>query len=765
MQDLKETSPGGLGIKPHTHVAFVDSNEGGGLTSVDENHSHQIIYQPPVPANPGAEAVIDPETGEELSPAMPPTEAQPEQWIIEPSEDGHTHEGLFEIERKVKQKRPEDSEIVGEVHDFLRANLEIEGESYDKAEESEDFYKGKQWSVADKAYLKDRDRASLTINDTAKEINKLSGHQRQARTDFKVVPVGGTQQGACDILNIILKNIAEQCYYEREEAKAFLDGIIRGRGWFNLYVDKMKNPQGDIIIERFNPRNVRVGQHEKEDLSDAEYLTKERMYSLARLQGMYDEKADDLESIFTGRSAAGGSVSEVHEDSSEDAYSDSNANEIFPASMTSIVGGEIKLVDSRKKELLLIELWKRLFVKVPVIVNQSHDFYFDGFGIPPAKIKAVKTIPGFVVVDRVVNKMAISRVVGNVVLEYHSPAILPVDEFFVVPFYCNKRDNDYWGKVEDIKDPQREVNKRHSQIVDIGNKCTGYGWWYDATTFPLPKDEEDFKKNVSSSGFTIKVADIQAPPKEHVGGEIPAVLSQLLTLSHQSIAELMNITVNPNGANESNAMFQYRQKLLFAGNEYVFDNLKFAKIQLGRLVIAMVQDTYTAERIWKLLIDEDSRLRSEEPAPGEEATGVMIEGQPLSQYQEEDVHKILEDNDLTKTQVVVTEGVYSPSVRQAIFAVLADLKQAGADVPLELMFEFADLPKEVKNKILKVLADSAAAATEEGNKKNATELLKSMMGKGGGIPPQFSQKISEIIGVDPSGGNGATMNNTQPIGQ
>lgn len=742
MKDLKLLSPGGLGIKPHDHIVYLDSDRGGGLASFDDNHTHDIQYIPAQEEIPPTEEIpeqVDPETGEIIpgQPANPGQPAVPEQWIVIPSDDGHTHEVLLESElpRKIKKKRPDDAEILSEQLRYFNSALEIEGKSLEDAEESEGFYTGeKQWTDKERQYLEARQRACLTINETAKEVNKISGNQRQSRTDFKCVPVGGTDQKVCDILNILIKNITEQCFYEREESKVFLDSLIAGRGLFNIYVDKSRNPEGDIIIERFPVSDCKMGEHEKEDLSDLEFLVKDKMYSLARLKATYEALEDELSASFDLYLQMEPQI--VSEDKSKDAYLQPNTER--PVTLT---GNGVKLVDVERKEMRQIDLWRKKYVKVPVVLNPEVDFYYDGFGLSASTLKRIKTIQGFYTVERVVPKIIISRTTGSVVLEYQDPAPLPVDDFFIVPVYCNKRGNRWWGKVQDIKDPQREINKRHSQAVDIGNKASGSGWLYDATTFASPQEEDNFLRNSSSPGFAAKVSDVNNPPKQIVAGEMPSTIVQLLTLAHDHLSSLVSTTAMPNGANESNAMFTYRQKLLAAGNEYLSDNLRFAKVKLGRLLISIIQDLYTPERVFRVLMDANAR----------NPNGEMIGGVPAQDFTEDDIERLFQDNDLTKVDVVVTEGVYSPSVRMSIFAILSDLKAAGADIPLELLFEFADIPQSVKDQVLQILADSAAAASQEQKEKSMTELWKTAMGKGY-MPPEVVSKMSEVLGINMGNG-------------
>lgn len=736
-QTLSKTSPGGFAVKPHKHVLFADTERGVLLCSTNQKHTHLCTYTPAVPPQPPqtdpntGQPVIDPQTGQPSQ----GTPGSPEQYQIQPAADGHTHEYTGE---QIPVKPPKDDEadtdtdVLAEVRQYFETASEVDGESIEDGFESDGFYTGKkQWTEEEKEYLRDRDRACVTINDTAREVDKLSGQQRQARTDIKVVPMGGTDQKVCDALNYCLKNIQEQCFYQREEAKVFLDTIIVGRGLFNVYIDKTGNPQGDIIIERMKWSDVVFGEHEKEDISDCEHLSKKKMYSIGRLKATYEDKVDHLVASFDRFQNMTPVV--VSEDKSQDAYMQPNSE----TPLYTWGNGAVKMVDVDRKEMAVVEQYRKKYIKVPVVVGADYNFFGDGFGFSTADLNSIKTIQGFAIVERMVPKMVVTRVTSDVVLERLNPAPLPVDDFFVIPVYCNKRGNAFWGKVEGIKDPQREINKRHSQLIDIGNKAAGSGWIYDSQTFATEKEKNDFKKNSSSPGFTTEVADMQNKPEAVTSGEVPPVLAQLLQMAHDNLANLMSITAQPNGANESNAMFTYRQKLLSAGNEFISDNLRFAKIKLGRLLVGIIKDLYTPERIWDILKDEDNKSPD----------GVQLDGQDLDGFTEDDIDRIFNDADLTKVDIIVTEGVYSPSIRMAIFVVLSDLMQAGVRIPPEMLFEFSDVPQQVKDKIQKQMADSAASASQTEQTKSSTELLKTMIGKGTPMTPQIQQKVSDILGI------------------
>ena len=152
--------------------------------------------------------------------------------------------------------------------------------------------------------------------------------------------------------------------------------------------------------------------------------------------------------------------------------------------------GTHKVLDIAKKEVRVFECQRYVYEDNPVAVMVEDDFYHNMFGWREEDVEAVKTLPGMKVVETSARKVRITRVAGNVLLSDENPADLPIDEFNVVLMYAKKRKGRFWGKVRRAIDPQREMNKRASQTIDIGNKCAAYGWFIDANTFP-----DDMEKN------------------------------------------------------------------------------------------------------------------------------------------------------------------------------------------------------------------------------------------------------------------------------
>lgn len=688
-------------VNKHSHIAYLNKASGQGVTSTDSGHSHPVTY---IQAQ---EAIADPMTGEVMS------EGMQSGWSIGAAEDGHSHQFIEAVKPK-KKKPTEPEKAVEEVKALFKRAKEEEADSRKKAEESEAFFMGEQWEDSTRNKLEAEDRAALTFNEIEAKIDLLSGYQRQNRYDMKFYPVEEGDAAVADILTAVVKNIQDQCNYELEETKVFEDEMIPGRGVFNVYVDYDRNIHGDIITERFPWRDVFFGPHEKEDLSDCEYLIKARWFSKGKVKQMWPDKAKDINTTFDLYDAG-----DTTKGYATNAYDN-------PDSTQAIVGADPDFVNIAKKEIRVLECWRKEYTSVPVLVNQADDYYVTARDWDAKDVAAVKTIPGFTSVTRRITDMRVTTTASDVLL---NDKFNDTDEFLVVPVYAKKRGNKWWGKVEAAKDPQREINKRRSQVTDILNKVATYGYFYDDQTFADPKEENKFKKNVSKPGFTQKVNDVNRKPVKEEGVKFPGEIVNMIGIDSQKMREILNINMEMSGQQgnaTSGVAIAERKRQGLTGNEFLFDNLSLAKRQLGRIYVKLIQKIYTPERIMRLL---ENRAQRE---------GVEIQGKPMAEMEgaeKQAIFDLLQSSDLTKYDVVVGESANSPTQRLANFAMFMEMASKGLPIPPQMLIKLSPLPEEEKNEMLAQLAQQQQAAQEAEDKKYSTEIQKTIIAKGE-QPPQ-----------------------------
>lgn len=671
-----------------------------GVTSFDKGHSHEVRFIPPQLDEQGQPIT---EGGFELAPD--PT-------------DGHTH---YLTEREVSVDSGDettDEEKVNEVHLIYKTLKTNDAENFKRGKESEEFVFGKQWTEQQTQKLDGEDRAHLTINKIEKSLDELSGYYRQQRADIKYLPVEDGDQKTADVYNILTKQILENCFYEREEAAIFDDIVRVGRGSFNLYVDFSKDLQGKIVVEKFPWSRLYNGPHEKPDLSDCEVQVKVAWLNVATAKARYREIADKIGSFWADATS---DEPREHTTYATDQYAFGKSERVYGAANPDIA-------NITKKEVCVIECWRRVYKDANVIANASDELFINGYGWSSRDLGKVKTLPGFKVIPRKEAKMRITTVVGGVLASDEDPAELAVDDFYTFPVYCKKIDNNWWGKVEAAKDPQREINKRHSQCVDVVNKMSAYGWFYDQTTFVNKAEKDKFIKTAAKPGFMIEAMDLGKIPAKVEGSRFPSELVQLIQLEDQQVTEIMNISVGAMGANESGTALLQKTKLKMTGNEYIFDNLSFAKKKIGRLLIALIRKFYSVERIERIIKNQNRKSPQ------------TLDGQPVDAFPPEELRAIIENAQATEFDVIVDETTHSPSYRYAVFMVLLDMMQKGMQIPPDVLFTFADIPQDQKDKIKESLAAQSEAQQKAEAQKSEMEIGKTLVAHGI-IPPQFQYML------------------------
>ena len=713
MPEIAITTRGGTGRGTHKHFLYMRDDMTAQMAKA-KDHVHPIMFNPPRPPQPPVmdQDPMSPLYGVQLSPGDP---GDPGGWAIEPV-NNHSHdiEGAY-VPADKGEKDQEDSKIINDVLAMFSEAKEIESGSRVRAYESDKMYMpGGQWDKKTKADLIAKQRAALEINKIESKLDNLSGYQRQNRTDFKCLPTEDGDQRVADIMNYVIKNVTEGCNYAREETKVFDDMMITGRGLFNCFTDYDRNIQGDIIVEKYRWDNCVFGPHGKEDLEDCDYLVKEKWYSLAKLKEMHPEHADKFQPeskyMDIGR------------------YSKSEDWDQRLATLLSASGGT-ELSDTLKKQYKLLECWRKVYRRNFILANSEDGFVYSADNWTTDDIAAVKTIDGFRAIPRVTYRMRVTKIVVALLIDDGYPEELAINDFHVVPAYAKKRNDEFWGKIEGIKDLQSAINKAYSQFIDILNRMAAYGWFYDDETFSNREEEKKFKDNSSTPGFTQKVSNIDRLPKKEEGIKFPNELVGAITAFNIDMREILNINLEMQGlqGQTQESGVAIRQKIVqqLLGNDYIFDNLSFAKKKVGKLIIAMIQQTFTPERILRIIGNQAVKEKKME-----------LGGKPIEEYPREELLAMLQNSDLTKYDITISESPASPTAQLSNFMFLLEMASKGVQIPPIAFFEFAPIPN--KEKIIEGLQQAAQQAEAADKRKYDTEIQKSQIAaqsKAGGPTP------------------------------
>jgi hypothetical protein len=672
----------------HSHIIYLSEQEDGSLvgrTTEMQGHTHQV--------NVTEEGLV------ELLPA---------------GKSAHIHDLDVSMEYKEEGLIEDfsDEEKVEKLKEYIKDSKELDEKSISDGELAEKYYSGEQWEDADKKALEGSDRPVITINEIAPKIDLLSGVFRQAKTDVTFYPVEGGDIEVADLSTQLNKHIFTVNNFEVVESEVFRDLLVAGRGIYYVTVDFNKNMFGDLVIDKLPWNQAHFAPYSKFDLSDCEYAIIKKYVPIKKLQQLYPEHKDKLMA-----------------DRQDESY---RGNKTFTRAEDYNVKPEMEN-KIYKKLVEVDEVWERVYETVYSVVDYDNDFVSTLNGISKSDIKELEEL-GFSVVRRVIKKMRVSLVSCDILLEER---IEDQSWFPVLPVLCKKDfDGNFYGKIKEVLDVQNLINKLTSQSVDILNRMSAYGYYYDDQTFNTPKEEAQWKRDVSKPAFAVKVRDVQKIPLQTQGTKFPSELNTMQMEASNKMLTIMNIAQESLGFSQrevSSTAIVEKNRNAMKAQQFLMDNMENAKKYLAKLVIKTIQRVYSADRILRLV--------GKAPVTEED----MAEIEKLNQT----IQTLLEDQELTTLDVVASLSVNSATARSASFSTLMEMSRNGMQIPPSIIIEASDLSG--KDKILDILNGQQQAQAQAEQDKNQTELKKTLyakldpaqaqqiMGQGQQPPPQFQQ--------------------------
>jgi len=205
---------------------------------------------------------------------------------------------------------------------------------------------------------------------------------------------------------------------------------------------------------------------------------------------------------------------------------------------------------------------------------------------------------------------------------------------------------------------QRQFNKRHMKIIDMMDSTISTGFKYLIGSVSDPKDLQQTGQNK-----LIGIDPENAPEglnsvQELAGGQANPSLVEYQKILDELTLTLANVNESVLGVDEggntqvSGRLAQVRIAQGLRSNRKVFDNIEVSQEILAGLVLKVIQNNYSPEKVKRIL--------------GEE---------PTKQFYEKDFEQY---------DAVLREGVRSKSQRDAYYYELVNLKREGiVDVPQE----------------------------------------------------------------------------------
>lgn len=507
------------------------------------------------------------------------------------------------------------------------------------------FYRGVQWDADVLEKLRREGRPSLTLNKIKPIIRVLSGWQRQNRQDLKCLARRGGVVSLAEIFTELLKYFYDVSRADYQTSFAFFDGVISGKGWLALDIDYTKDPlNGDLLLKRERPLMIYEDPHAQAyDLSDAKFIIRTQWADREQIEKQFPKAKKDMGLLES---------------------TDIAEREPFVGVETI---GEIK--EYEKYRYLVKEFYWREFKEKRFVIDSRNLEIEEQNDLTEDKAQnLVNTFPHLRVVDTVMPVLNLTTMVGKVILQDIKDPFNGISAFPLIRFCSDWIDGYIKGEVDDLIDPQKELNKRRSQALHLINTEAHSGYYMDEGALS-PEEEQKLKTMGSTPGIIIKVRKGMMFKRIE-----PGVLSQghitLEKLAEDDLKKISGVNTDllgyaPEHPESGKAMLIRKQHGLLA-NESIFDNFQFTQQILGETILEFIRRT-------DILSDEEIQAIVQE-------RNMNID---LSQ---------LKMRKTGKYQIVLTTMKSTPTQRMADFYMLLDALKMGVPIPMEVLIESSDLP-------------------------------------------------------------------------
>ena len=469
---------------------------------------------------------------------------------------------------------------------FEEANSSKHQDFIKRAIRNSNYYAGEQWDREDKQRLDAEGRPALTLNMILSTVNAIIGEQLERKVEVTYRPRDYGDENTAFALNTITKTILDACNFDDVEEDVFADGLITGRGYFDVRMSFERNLQGEVVVTSEDPIDIIPDSEAKSaDPSTWNEVFVSRWLTPDEIGATYGW--DKVEEI--GRIVDSGLVG------STENY------EYFDQTF----GGERRpqLDERDSRELRRVRVIERQHYRV-----DDQYFFADlttgalrpvPFGTDKDEALTFAEHYGLELVKRKGRRVRMTTTADDVVL-YDDWSIYR--SFTIVPFFPYFRRGNPFGPVDNLIDPQNLLNKTSSQELHIVNTTANSGWVIQEDSL-TDMDAEDLEERGAETGLVLQYKRGYEKPDKIQPNQIPTGIDRISQKAAATIREISSVNASMLGTARADQSGRAQEAAIGRGQiqvSVVVSNLKRARRMIGRKVLELVQDFYTESRYFNM---------------------------------------------------------------------------------------------------------------------------------------------------------------------
>lgn len=557
--------------------------------------------------------------------------------------------------------------IVNEYNDFYQEAYYAWNPFYPLADRDLRFYLGEQWDEKERQKLFEENRNAFTYNLIRKNINLILGYHIQHQLSPIVQPRESSDQQAADDLTDLLLYAFDTGEGYRHVSNSFGGALKTGFNLLTMWMDYRDDPiNGDIRFGREPYSGFITDPYFTQlDFSDCSYVMRRKYLS-----------PEQAASLLPGQEKE---VYEIHKMgwSRDDKFT-------WLPYQTQPNGQDFIAYD---------EFYQQKWKQVPMLVDEETGEFMEWEGTSKDMEFFMSQYPQLKKVMRPQRYIECHIILNN---NYMKTEInqFGLNEYPFVPFVgIFEPESENWGiKVQSLVrpqiDPQRESNRRRSQMVDILDSQINSGWIADEESVINPRSLFQ-----TSQGKVIwRDRDAKPGAIEKIQpAQIPQGMFELQRQFDSDIMSALGVNDasfgNTQNDQESGIMMMLRQGASLVNIQDLMENLRFGQKQAAKKCIKMMQK-WTPQKIERIL-----------------------NRKPSDQFY---------SKDFIKYDVSIQEGMLTGTQKQMYFRQLLDLKAAGAPVSGTMLAQAA--PIQGKSEYLQQLQQEEQAQSQQAQEAQKVQM-------------------------------------------
>lgn len=568
--------------------------------------------------------------------------------------------------------------------DYYIRELDRQAENRAEMAEDEDFYDNIQWAAADAQAVRDRGQMPLVYNVISAAVDWVTGTEKRARTDFKILPRRKEDAKPAEKKTQLLKYLDDCNADGFHKSRAFEDAVKAGIGWLEDGYES-ETDEEPIYSRWENWRNILWDSIATDmDLQDGRYIFRSKWIDLDICEALFPGRVEMLRLSSAGDEQYAGL--DAYGDEAMDAVEDHIVQ-------TSATFYSDNVYGYQRRRVRVIEGWYRQPVKVKRVSGGN----FSGEIYDPHS-------PGHVaeyenedadITERMAMRMHVALFTSKGLL-WQSESPYRHNRFPFTPIWGYRRAKDGlpYGMVRRLKDIQTDINKRASKALHI------------ISTNKVLMEEGALPDDMTIEEFQEEAARPDAILQYKAGKKIELNVDRDLSQYHlDSMSRSISMIQSASGVTDENMgrrtnatsgiAIQRRQDQGSLVSMKFFDNLLYANQKRGEKKLSLVEQFITEKKAFRI---------------------TNMRGRP--EYIE--ANDGLPENDITRSKAdfKIDETDWTSTMRQAavqeLMQAMQTLPPAVSMVMIDLIIENTDLPnrEELVKRIRSVTGMSDPDADE-----------------------------------------------------